>query len=381
MHVILNKFGLVFKFSIQKGRKSMFNMPFIEIAILIHKPNQLLVVSNFVFSCYLMTFGQHTCMLSGLHNMFLLLGIGRTINICNIMIFNPSLICIFVPDLSVIYTITSIISDHLLDLSNTEVMYISFQYDEMMYEQVEIPDTNNLNEYHHIESHFSWRKFATYFSICMNENFIRILYQLLWVLLSAHIMGMMLQRMSASDMQEVIGTAIAFFLLSKGRIPLWAGVLITILDTFTFLFVDRYGVRKLEVIFALLISTMAVSFGYEYLVVSPSLPAVLSGIFVPWCSGCGKQEFLQAISVVGAVIMPHNLYLHSALVKVELREAVQNIYYYFSMFMFDIQFQLLIAFNLTFNLILIVFVTVSYIHISMRNKIISINIIYIYIVL
>jgi natural resistance-associated macrophage protein len=47
------------------------------------------------------------------------------------------------------------------------------------------------------------------------------------------------------------------------RIPLWAGVLITILDTFTFLFLDKYGFRKLEAFFALLISTMAISFGYE----------------------------------------------------------------------------------------------------------------------
>lgn len=47
------------------------------------------------------------------------------------------------------------------------------------------------------------------------------------------------------------------------RVPLWAGVLVTIADTFTFLFIDRYGVRKLEVVFGLLISTMALSFGFE----------------------------------------------------------------------------------------------------------------------
>jgi len=47
------------------------------------------------------------------------------------------------------------------------------------------------------------------------------------------------------------------------RIPLFAGVLITIVDTFTFLLMDKYGLRKLEVFFALLIGTMAISFGYE----------------------------------------------------------------------------------------------------------------------
>ncbi|CAD6187182.1 unnamed protein product [Caenorhabditis auriculariae] len=176
-------------------------------------------------------------------------------------------------------------------------------------------------------------------------------YKLLWVLLSAHIIGMLLQRMSArlgvvsgkhmaevahsfyprlprivlwlmieiaivcSDMQEVIGTAIAIFLLSNGGVPLYFGVLLTILDTFTFLFIDRYGVRKLEFLFGALITTMAVSFGFEYFTVQPSFPEVLSGMFIPWCSGCGNEEFIQGISVVGAVIMPHNLYLHSALVK------------------------------------------------------------------
>ena len=42
---------------------------------------------------------------------------------------------------------------------------------------------------------------------------------------------------------------------------------------------------------------------------------ILKGMFIPWCEGCGQKEFLQGVSIVGAVIMPHNLYLHSALVK------------------------------------------------------------------
>jgi len=47
------------------------------------------------------------------------------------------------------------------------------------------------------------------------------------------------------------------------RIPLWGGVLITVVDTFTFLFLDKYGLRKLEFFFGFLISIMAVTFGYE----------------------------------------------------------------------------------------------------------------------
>ncbi|XP_016121482.1 natural resistance-associated macrophage protein 2-like [Sinocyclocheilus grahami] len=102
------------------------------------------------------------------------------------------------------------------------------------------------------------------------------------------------------------------------RIPLWAGVLITIIDTFVFLFLDKYGLRKLEAFFGFLITIMALSFGYEYVRVAPDQAAVLKGMFVPYCSGCGPAQLEQAVGIVGAVIMPHNIYLHSALVKVSL---------------------------------------------------------------
>lgn len=78
---------------------------------------------------------------------------------------------------------------------------------------------------------------------------------ILWIMIEIAIIG--------SDMQEVIGTAIALYLLSNKTIPLWAGTLITIVDTFTFLFLDKYGLRKLELFFGLLITVMAVTFGYE----------------------------------------------------------------------------------------------------------------------
>ncbi|GFR75672.1 natural resistance-associated macrophage protein 2 [Elysia marginata] len=124
-------------------------------------------------------------------------------------------------------------------------------------------------------------------------------FKLLWVLLGSTVLGLLMQRLAArlgvvtgqhlaeicskrysrvprlilwfmveiaiigSDMQEVIGTAIAFYLLSAGKIPLYAGVLITVADTFTFLLLDRYGLRKLEAFFCTLITIMAVMFGYE----------------------------------------------------------------------------------------------------------------------
>uniref|UniRef100_A0A672I8M7 Natural resistance-associated macrophage protein 2-like n=1 Tax=Salarias fasciatus TaxID=181472 RepID=A0A672I8M7_SALFA len=176
-------------------------------------------------------------------------------------------------------------------------------------------------------------------------------FKLLWVLLGATAIGLLLQRLAArlgvvtgmhlaevchrhyrtvprillwlmvelaiigSDMQEVIGCAIAFNLLSSGRIPLWGGVLITIMDTFVFLFLDKYGLRKLEAFFGLLITLMAVTFGYEYVTVGPDQGQLLKGMFVPYCEGCGPVQLTQAVGIVGAVIMPHNIYLHSALVK------------------------------------------------------------------
>merc|ERR1712212_1416927 len=151
-------------------------------------------------------------------------------------------------------------------------------------------------------------------------------YKLLWVLMWATILGLLMQRLAArlgvvtgqhlaevcyrryrkipriilwimieiaiigSDMQEVIGTALAIYILSNKAIPLWGGVLITIADTFTFLGLDKYGLRKLELFFALLIAIMAWSFGYEYVVAAPDQVELIKGLVIPWCSHCGSKE-------------------------------------------------------------------------------------------
>ena len=133
---------------------------------------------------------------------------------------------------------------------------------------------------------------------------------LLWIMVEIAIVG--------SDMQEVIGTAIAIKLLSNGRIRLIHGILITICDTFTFLFLDKYGLRRLEAFFGALIITMGISFGYEFFLEQPSFVDIGKGILVPACGACNRDVLDQAISIIGAIIMPHNLYLHSALVKVGL---------------------------------------------------------------
>nr|CAB3466311.1 unnamed protein product [Digitaria exilis] len=76
--------------------------------------------------------------------------------------------------------------------------------------------------------------------------------------------------MVGADIQEVIGSAIAIKILSRGYLPLWAGVVITALDCFIFLSLENYGVRKLEAVFAILIATMAVSFAWMFADTKPN---------------------------------------------------------------------------------------------------------------
>nr|BCL66019.1 divalent metal transporter-related protein [Acanthaster planci] len=128
----------------------------------------------------------------------------------------------------------------------------------------------------------------------------------LWIMMEIAIIG--------SDIQEVIGSAIAINLLSNNKIPIWAGCLITGIDTFTFLLLENAGLRKLEAFFGLLLTTMGLSFLYMYITVKPDQIAILEGIAIPWCSNCSLAATQQAVGIVGAVIMPHNIYLHSALV-------------------------------------------------------------------
>ncbi|XP_014241686.1 protein Malvolio-like isoform X1 [Cimex lectularius] len=129
----------------------------------------------------------------------------------------------------------------------------------------------------------------------------------LWLMIEIAIIG--------SDMQEVVGTATAIYLLSSGKVPLYAGVIITVFDTLTFLFLDKYGLRKLEMFFALLITIMAVTFGYEFVVAKPDAASIFEGIAIPRCTNCKTDKILLMIGIVGSCISPHNLYLHSGLVK------------------------------------------------------------------
>src|SRR5690349_4460509 len=125
---------------------------------------------------------------------------------------------------------------------------------------------------------------------------------------------------AACDLAEVIGTAIALNLLFG--IPIAWGVGITALDVLIVLYLQNKGFRVLEALVIALIATVGLCFLFELIVSRPELGGVLRG-FVPSTGILFDQEKLYiAISILGATVMPHNLYLHSSIVqtrKYELR--------------------------------------------------------------
>ncbi|XP_048130024.1 metal transporter Nramp5-like isoform X1 [Rhodamnia argentea] len=114
----------------------------------------------------------------------------------------------------------------------------------------------------------------------------------------------------AADIPEVIGTAFALNILF--HFPVWAGVLLTGSSTLVLLGLQRYGVRKLEMLIATLVFIMAACFFNELSYVKPPASKVLTGMFIPKLSGNSATG--DAIALLGALVMPHNLFLHSALV-------------------------------------------------------------------
>src|SRR5215471_7237725 len=171
-------------------------------------------------------------------------------------------------------------------------------------------------------------------------------YSLLWVLLMSNLMAILLQSLSARlgivrgrdlaqvnretyprfinfplyilaeiaiaacDLAEVLGMAIGIQLLTG--LPLIYGVLITVFDTFLFLLLQRLGIRKMEAFIIGLVAVIGLSFLVEILLAKPNLHDVASGfaLNIP-----GKEALYIATGIIGATVMPHNLYLHSALVQ------------------------------------------------------------------
>lgn len=117
----------------------------------------------------------------------------------------------------------------------------------------------------------------------------------------------------ACDIAEVLGSALAIKLLFG--LPLWLGVVLTALDTVIVLGLKGQGLRTIEAIVLALVATIAVCFAIQLAIVQPNLAAILSGL-VPSPAKLGEPHALYlAIGILGATIMPHNLYLHSSIVQ------------------------------------------------------------------
>ncbi len=127
----------------------------------------------------------------------------------------------------------------------------------------------------------------------------------LWLLTELAIM--------ATDIAEVIGGAIALQLLFN--IPLIIGVLVTTLDVFLLLLLTKAGFRKIEAFVAVLIATIFVIFLYEVWLASPGMGALLRGFIPDPAIAANPGMLLIALGIVGATVMPHNLYLHSSIVQ------------------------------------------------------------------
>jgi manganese transport protein len=133
------------------------------------------------------------------------------------------------------------------------------------------------------------------------ENYPRPVTYALWILCEIAI--------AACDLAEVLGTAIGLNLLLK--VPLLYGVIITGFDTMLFLVIQHFGIRRMEAFILMLITTIGVCFGVEIFLSKPMWGSVVTG-FVPRLT---PESLYVAIGILGATVMPHNLYLHSALVQ------------------------------------------------------------------
>ena len=170
-------------------------------------------------------------------------------------------------------------------------------------------------------------------------------YALIWVLLMSNLMAVLLQTLSARlgiasgrdlaqacrveyprpvsfllwivceiaiiacDLAEVLGTIIGLNLLFG--LPLLWGCLVTLCDTFLLLAIQRLGIRKMEAFILMMVSTIGLSFLIEVFIARPDLPQVMTG-FLPTLP---PGALFVALGLIGATVMPHNLYLHSALVQ------------------------------------------------------------------
>ncbi|MDR0792742.1 MAG: Nramp family divalent metal transporter, partial [Chitinophagaceae bacterium] len=115
---------------------------------------------------------------------------------------------------------------------------------------------------------------------------------------------------AACDLAEVLGMAIGLKLLTG--LPIILGVCITVLDTFLLFYLQKLGIRKMEAFIVALIAVIGLSFLIELFFAKPDLKSIALG-FIP--SKLNNDALYIAVGIIGATVMPHNLYLHSALVQ------------------------------------------------------------------
>ncbi|CAH8258708.1 unnamed protein product [Arabidopsis lyrata] len=133
---------------------------------------------------------------------------------------------------------------------------------------------------------------------------------MLWIIAEIAVVACDIPEGINTSLLFLIGTAFALNMLFS--MPVWIGVPLTGLSTMVLLKIQKYGVRKLEFLIAILVFTMAISFFVELHYSKPDPGEILHGLFVPQLKGNGATGL--AISLLGAMVMPHNLFLHSALV-------------------------------------------------------------------
>ena len=127
---------------------------------------------------------------------------------------------------------------------------------------------------------------------------------------------------AACDLAEVIGSAIALNLLFGIALPV--GVLITSLDVLLLLYLQNRGVRVLEALVIVLVATVGICFAFELFLSRPDVAGVLRG-FVPHTNVVTDPAMLYvAIGILGATVMPHNLYLHSSIVQTRSYEQTSD---------------------------------------------------------
>jgi manganese transport protein len=129
----------------------------------------------------------------------------------------------------------------------------------------------------------------------------RLVNAILWVLAEVAI--------AACDLAEILGTIIALKLLFG--LPLLLGCLITAFDTFLLLYLQRWGMRQVEAVILALVATIGVCFLIQIFLAGPDMGGVFGGLRPSLPPG----SLYVAIGILGATVMPHNLYLHSALVQ------------------------------------------------------------------